>query len=166
MNFMEAVAALQAGECEGIRAVGWNSDNVLVIRDGKLEFRQGLSYIPYAIDFGKDFQLVYPKPITETVEVKRYMITNPGGGVYSDTFMTKEAAECKAAKMPYPSGAIVELTGHYEAPVPPRVRKTVTLRVEIGEGELYPAIICLTPEDATLRDTLKGKTGVMTFTEG
>lgn len=116
MNFVDAVAALKNGECEGIRAEGWNSDNVLVIRAGELKLRQGLHYIPYAIDFSKDFQLVNPKPLTEKREVKRWICLECETAFEAHS-PTVKAGECCTGKR------LVELTGTYDAPVKPKVKR-------------------------------------------
>jgi hypothetical protein len=111
VTFLEAVEALQSGECEGIRAAGWNSDNVLFVSGGKLQFRQGLAYIPYAVDFSKQFQPVNPIPRTEKREVKRWFCTECK---QSQGF--EGSATCCEKPM-------VPLTGHYDAPVPRKVKR-------------------------------------------
>lgn len=56
-------------------------------------------------------------PRTKEVEVRRYMIANPSGGVFSDVFMGAEGAKEKAVKIGCPDTPIIELTGTYTNPV-------------------------------------------------
>ena len=73
MNIIEAVQALSAGRGEGLRRQAWQRGAFLEISESESEpliFNCGTTYISYACDFlADDYELVNPKPQTETVEV-------------------------------------------------------------------------------------------------
>ena len=71
------------------------------------------------------------KPRTETVEVVRYMIANPSGGVFSAVFMGAEGAKAKAEEIGYPDTPIIAMTGSYQRPIP---------EPEMWEGEVLESI--------------------------
>jgi len=161
MNFLDAVRALQAGECGGIRRndVMWkytlDGDGNLCMLDKDQSAGSFLA---------DDWELVNPKPQTVTKEVKRWAVVDEKtGGVH---FTSGNIEQCEVRLPDYPGPlAIVELTGTYTVEVP-KVRKMVTGRVEWaltgGGGYSYPFGI----EKPLLNmHALAGKTGVLTFTE-
>lgn len=120
LNFLEAVAALQAGECKGIKRRMWNADSVLVVVGlEKIEFRCGTTYVPYLIDFQNDWVLVNPIPKTERREVKRWYCP-----ICAGTFMNNHSAACACNRK---VSELVELTGHYDAPIPRKVKRMVEI---------------------------------------
>jgi hypothetical protein len=155
VNFLEAVAALQAGECELVR-VG----NVF------LGIAKGiLTCFHYESDFPnkpspsfsftaeaylrQDFSMVNPIPLTEKREVKRWAIISPSNTEYA-TEVNLGSAQRFIEN--HPTYSIVELTGTYDAPIPRKVKRrhqsvtTIQFNGHIG-----------------IPLELRGKTGILTF---
>jgi hypothetical protein len=124
MNFIEACNELAAGACESIKRKRWMGSGLIINPSGELAFENG-AYLPMPIDFAAtDYELVNPKPVMETVEVKIWRVYNPGGSWQSAK--TKETAEELASERP--GTRIVELTGVDYVPLPAKVKRREELR--------------------------------------
>jgi hypothetical protein len=116
VNFLEAVAALQAGECEGIRRCSFTLKPYHVpgqrigidMTSGKIAFEHLLA---------NDWQLVNPIPRTEKREVKRYLLVNKETG--------EERRYASNGDEAYDASVyeVVTLTGTYDSPIPRKTKK-------------------------------------------
>jgi hypothetical protein len=143
MNFLEALASLQAGECEGIRRSLYGDGVLLHLVEGQLyrrnrdNQRDDLHFMPYTF-LATDWELVNPKPRTEQREVKRWAIYWKKDNALVCTVETKERAEVNCSSAEY----IVELTGTYEVEIPRKVKR----REEIPRNCLTPGYRAMSPD--------------------
>ena len=134
MDFIEAVKALKDGRCTLARlrsvCIGFKGD-ILRCYHSPSDFPEHPSstFNFHADDYtGDDWQLVNPKPQTETVTVKRW------AEMYPDGTMRRYFPSQPDSDYYDPSNIIVELTGTYEAPVKPKTKR----REERGHGMPRP----------------------------
>lgn len=121
MNIIEAVQALKDGLCDGIKRESW-SGTILSLSSGIIRQYNGndTDNIRRAENLiGDDWQLVNPKPQTETVEVKRWAKLDKNGNYHGGTFDKAQAERWSDSSK---NSFIVELTGTYEKPVKPKVK--------------------------------------------
>jgi hypothetical protein len=123
MNLADGVQSFCDGLCDGFRRKIWQRGTYLVLKErGELSFPDN-AYIPYSCDFlADDYELVNPKPQTETKEVTAWAsVDSTNGRVWS--IGTKERMEIMTSPDSTNLIKIVELTGTYEMPVKPKVKR-------------------------------------------
>ena len=127
MDFLTAVKALQAGECEGIIRDCQKGKLHLIISRGRIvwsNFRINSALSP-EIDWllADDWILVNPIPRTETREATTFGVVVDGNVEMID----EEESGCDKWATKY-GGQVVKLTAPYQVEVKPKVKR----RKEIG----------------------------------
>lgn len=143
MNFLEAVQALKDGQCEGVSINKASFCKYSLTRQGWLgmdgEFGMQRSLDDYLAD---DWQLVNPRPLTETKEVKRWLHVQNGLEIGHTDNQTVAQEWNDNPNYGY---AVVELIGTYEAPVKPKVKR----REELPRGN-WPLVYSEMSEDTRI----------------
>lgn len=133
MNFLEAVTALKNGECKGIKP-DYDGAATYVTRGDYLSLGDGSGMRRSVEDLLGDWQLVNPKPQTETREIIGYSVVFDSGE--SMVFGLKSCAEIEAERYEKQFGhfQIIPLTGTVELPVKPKVKHREDISEVVGCG--------------------------------
>jgi hypothetical protein len=128
MNFIEAVQALKDGRGEGIRRTSWShSDHVVIVRN-ELKFKTTANRMFAGCIDGllqNDWQLVNPKPVMETVEVKRWAkVSNKTGSI-----ICFGEEDNKPQTADFGNYTIFKLTGTYQRPVKEKVKRREEIKL-------------------------------------
>jgi hypothetical protein len=139
MNFMEAVQALQNRECKAIRCNG-GSAKYVINSLGQLVYKttciDGDAIRRDAEDYLGEWELVDPKPLTETKEIVRYIVVDDHGFTCAETYHSEEEALVgpRAAILQRGTATIVKFTGTYKVEVPRKVKKRIELKGFVGQS--------------------------------
>ena len=118
MTFLEAVQNLKDGRCEGIRCASGGtlelSPGGRIVPTMLMENERGPAMSPDV--YLGDWQLVTPKPVMETVEVKRWVVIDSTGneGTYTQESIAREFGS---------NSIVLELSNSYQRPAPVKVKR-------------------------------------------
>ena len=137
MNFLEAVKALNNGECEGIRHLNWTQKMTPQFlckgKDGCFAWSGGFPFEGFLVSqcTTDDWELVAPVPQTEDVEIKRWAIYSENGD-----FKVSMRHDVKPDQTyiddNWPGCHLVELSGMLPVEVKPKVKHREIIHYELG----------------------------------
>ena len=126
MDFLSAVRALENGECEGIRRVAWLAKDLMLAKSSHLStvISWNVETDRYAMPtsdniLAYDWELVNPIPLTEEVEVKRWIIRSSSLHMFHEKVDAEDFCKHTAT----PKSHIIEMSGVDHVPVKPKVTK-------------------------------------------